>query len=85
MWVINTKRGSEFLCGLHKYTEEGQTYKIPCSMKCGDKVKLTVRGEGRDACIFLTEINAFGILAPGSCQRKFGTYFSPRQCKANRL
>ena len=69
MWVVNTKTGSEYLCGLLKignvYTVEGQTYKIPCSMKCGDEVKVNVRGEGRQACIHLIEINAFGISAPG--------------------
>ena len=68
VWVVNTKTGSEYLCGLLKtgnvYTIEGQTYKIPCCMKCGDEVKLTVRGEGREVCIYLREINAFGISAP---------------------
>ena len=69
VWVVNTKTGSEYLCGLLKtgnvYTVEGQTYKIPCSMKCGDEVKVTVRGKSREACIYLREINAFGISEPG--------------------
>ena len=71
VWVRNSKRGSEYLCGLHKFTVEGRIYKVPCKMECGDEVILAIRGEGREACIFLKEINAFGILAPGSCRRKF--------------
>ena len=70
VWILNSKRGSKSLCGLLKtgyvYTLEGQTYKIPCSMECGDEVKLTVWGAGREACIYLTEISAFGLFAPGS-------------------
>ena len=69
VWVVNSKRGSEHLCGQLRtgtvYTLEGQTYRIPCGMKCGDEVKLTLLGEDRTACIFLNEISVFGLLATG--------------------
>ena len=67
--VFNTKTDKEHLCGKlttrDGVTIQDQTYKIPCSMECGDEVKLTVRKETEHACIHLKEIKVFGFLAPG--------------------
>ena len=73
--VINTATNTESLCGVLKvrnvYTVEGQTYKIPCDLKCGDEVKLTVRHDkSRDwlqACIHMREIRAFQIAGIVKC------------------
>ena len=67
--VVNTKTEKVYPCG-KLTTREGesiqeQTYKIPCSMECGDEVKLTVQKETEHACIHLKEIKVFGFLAPG--------------------
>ena len=67
VFVVNTNTGTKSLCGVLKSrtdsTIEGQTYRIPCNLKCGDEVKLTVRHDrGKysvDACIHMKEINAF--------------------------
>ena len=67
VFVVSTKTGTESLCGVLKISDvmtiEGQTYRIPCDLKCGDEVKLTVRhvnGEyGKGACIHMKEIKAF--------------------------
>ena len=65
--VLNTEKGTESRCGVLKerdvLTIEGQTYRIPCNLKCGDEVKLTVRHDSgkysNDACIRMREIEAF--------------------------
>ena len=70
--VVNTDINKESLCGILKIRSEqsvhGQTYKIPCDMKCGDEVKLTVyHGTGKydyAACIHMKEIMAY--ISPGS-------------------
>ena len=67
VFVVNTKTGTESLCGVLKmrevWTVEGQTYKISCDLKCGNEVKLTVRhnsGEYNNlACIHMSEIKAY--------------------------
>ena len=67
VFVLNTKTGTESLCGVLKVSDvqtiEGQTYRIPCDLKCGDEVKLTVRHDmgkyDRAACIHMTEILAY--------------------------
>ena len=67
VFVVNTKTGTESLCGVLKVSDvltiEGQTYRIPCDLKCGDEVKLTVRHDGgkygKGACIHMKEIKAF--------------------------
>ena len=65
--VINTETGAESLCGVLKVTDvmtiEGQTYRIPCDLKCGDEVKVTLRHDKdkyrHEACIHMNEISAF--------------------------
>ena len=65
--VVNTKTGTKGLCGVLKVSDvltiEGQTYRIPCDLKCGDEVKLTVRHDKEkyhiNACIHMREIVAF--------------------------
>ena len=66
VFVVNTKTGTESLCGVLKVSDvmtiEGQTYRIPCDLKCGDEVKLTVRHDSKyekDACIHMKEITTF--------------------------
>ena len=67
VFVVNTKTGTESLCGVLKVSDvltiEGQTYRIPCDLKCGDEVKLTIRHDKDkyhiDACIHMREIKAF--------------------------
>ena len=65
--AVDSKTGTESLCGVIKVSDvltiEGQTYRIPCDLKCGDEVKLTVRHDmgkyDRAACIHMTEIIVF--------------------------
>ena len=63
IFVVNTKTGTESLCGVLKVSDvltiEGQTYRIPCDLKCGDEVKLTLRHESKPVCIHIWEIMAF--------------------------
>ena len=67
VFVVNTNTGTESLCGILKastdLTIEGQTYRIPCNLKCGDEVRLTVRHDRGtydiEACIHMIEIKAF--------------------------
>ena len=69
--VINARSGAESLCGvlnvINDYSLEGQTYRIPCDVKCGDEVKLTLRhniGEyDKNGCIQMREITAYGGLS----------------------
>ena len=69
VFVVNTNTGTESLCGILKastdLTIEGQTYRIPCNLKCGDEVKLTVRHDNgkydNPACIHMIEIVAYHI------------------------
>ena len=69
--IVNTDTNEESLCGMLKMRSEesvhGQTYKIPCDMKCGDEVKLTVyHGTGdyeNAASIHMAEITAY--IMPG--------------------
>jgi hypothetical protein len=61
--VVNSKTGSEKLCGVLKvrsvWTIEGQTYRIACGLKCGDEIKLTVQQEKNNpVCIHMREITA---------------------------
>ena len=65
--VVSTEKGTESLCGVLKVgdalTMEGQTYRIPCNLKCGDEVKLTLRHDSGKyamlACIHMMEITLF--------------------------
>ena len=63
VFVVNTKTGTESLCGVLKVSDvltiDGQTYRIPCDLKCGDEVKLTLRHESQPVCIHTWEIMAF--------------------------
>ena len=69
--VLDAKTGTESLCGVLKVsnikTIEGQTYRIPCDLKCGDEVKLTVQHKQEDywkkACIHMNEITAYELAA----------------------
>ena len=69
--VVNNGERTESLCGVLKVrdvrTIEGQTYRIPCNLKCGDEVKLTVRhdrnsGYDINACIHMSQITAYSGL-----------------------
>ena len=68
VFVVNREKDTESLCGVLKVSDdltiEGQTYRIPCELKCGDEVKLTLRHDkGRyhvKACIHMREIISFG-------------------------
>ena len=68
VFVANTDEGTENLCGVLKVspvmTIEGQTYHIPCHLKCGNEVKVTLRhDEGLYwliAMIHMKEIMAYG-------------------------
>ena len=65
--VVNAGKRTESLCGVLKVgdalTMEGQTYRIPCNLKCGDEVKLTLRHDSGKyamlACIHMMEITLF--------------------------
>ena len=67
VFAVNTDTGTESRCGVLKVSDilmiEGQTYRIPCDLKCGDEVKLAVRHDRgtykRAACIHMTEIEIF--------------------------
>ena len=69
VFVVNRETGVESLCGVLKvnpvWTIEGQTYRFPCNLKCGDEVKVTVlhrRGNYDDvATIHMKEITVFGV------------------------
>ena len=75
VFVVDTKTGTESLCGIltirEDWTIKGQTYRIPCDLKCGDEVKLTVVHEKNTkydvpACIHMLEIMAY---SQGLCFR----------------
>ena len=65
--VVNSWKGIESVCGVLKVrkgdTISKQTYSIPCDLKCGDEVKLTLRHDTKqydyNACIHMREIMAF--------------------------
>ena len=63
--IVNTYTGEESLCGIlsvkDQWSVKGQTYKIPCQLKCGNEVKLTVhrKSGSAEACIHMEEILAF--------------------------
>ena len=67
VFVVNNDSQNESLCGILRIRDvegiEGQTYDIPCDMKCGNEVKLSVyHGTGkykRSACITMAEIMAY--------------------------
>ena len=67
VFVVDTETGSENLCGIletkEDWTIEGQTYRIPCDLKSGDEVKLTViharTTYSLPACIHMLEIMAY--------------------------
>ena len=67
VFVVTTAKGTDNRCGVLKvrdiYTIEGQTYKIPCDLKCGDEVKVTLQHrQGTDqkmACLNIREITAY--------------------------
>ena len=75
VFVVNTDTGIDNLCGVLKissdYTIEGQTYKIPCHLKCGNEVKLTLRHDRGSnsvgAVIHMREIMAFGAGMSTKC------------------
>ena len=68
VFVVNTDTGIDNLCEVLKIssvmTIEGQTYTIPCHLKCGNEVKLTLRHDRGSythwAAIHMKEIMAFG-------------------------
>ena len=68
VFVVNTDEGTENLCGVLKVspvkTIEGQTYNIPCHLKCGNEVKVTLRHDKGhywiNAMIHMKEIMAYG-------------------------
>ena len=69
VFVVNTDEGTENLCGVLKVsgpvmTIEGQTYNIPCHLKCGNEVKVTLRHDkglySSIAIINMKEIMAYG-------------------------
>ena len=78
VFVADSDTGDESLCGVLKVSDvptiEGQTYRIPCDLKCGDEVKLTVRHDSGKydnvACIHMTEIKIFqrGMQLLGTAQ-----------------
>ena len=67
IFVVNTDTGIVNLCGVLKVgpvmTIEGQTYHIPCRMKCGNEVKVTLQHDrvfySGHAIIHMSEISAF--------------------------
>ena len=67
VFVVDSDTREESLCGVLKVSDvmtiEGQTYRIPCDLKCGDEVKLTVRHDNgkydNPACIHMKEIKAY--------------------------
>ena len=63
VFVVNTKTGSESLCGVLKvrniWTIEGQTYKIPCDLKCGDEVQHETENYNYNGRVHMRQINAF--------------------------
>ena len=67
IFVVNTDTDIVHLCGVLKVgpvmTIEGQTYHIPCQMRCGNEVKVTLQHDrgfySRDATIHMREISAF--------------------------
>ena len=78
VFVIDSRSGAESLCGvlnvIKKYSLEGQTYRIPCNVKCGDEVKLTLRHNrgaySKNGCIHMKEITAYaGLSKCCPCQR----------------
>ena len=87
VFVINTKTGTEHLCGVLKIrdvrTTEGQTYKINCDLKCGDEVKLKVRHDksqyGQEGCIHIKEITAFRVENKGNRKNHFITHQITRE------
>ena len=63
--VVNSITGEKEKCGeLHTtdiLTVEGQTYTIPCDMKCGDAIELSVHKNG--GCVHVKEVETFGYLS----------------------
>ena len=67
IFVVNTDTGIVHLCGVLKVgpvmTIEGQTYHIPCRMRCGNEVKVTLQHDrvfySGHAIIHMSEISAF--------------------------
>ncbi|KAL5253017.1 hypothetical protein ACHWQZ_G015691 [Mnemiopsis leidyi] len=66
VFVLDTKQHTEGLCGSielnNDWTQAGQTYRIPCDSKCGDKIELRVRHDeenyNKPGCIHIFEIEA---------------------------
>ena len=64
VFVVNSKTGTESLCGVlkisSKKTLKSQTYTIPCDQKCGDEIVLKVRHDKgkyeKPGCIHMREI-----------------------------
>ena len=58
--VVNSDTETQSLCGVLQVkmdgTLEAQTYRIPCNLKCGDKVRLD---QPNGNCIHMKEIMAF--------------------------
>ena len=64
--VENSDTGDRNLCGSlaisNDLTIEGQTYVIPCDLKCGNSILLEVNhgwGSSIEGCIHLREIQAY--------------------------
>jgi hypothetical protein len=76
VFVVNTATNTRNFCGVLKISDnttiEAQTYKIPCKLKCGDEVKLTLRHDSgeytHEGCIHIIEIKAYtGLLLLADC------------------
>ena len=70
--VMNSETESRLYCGRlstnSDLTVEGQTYRIPCALHCGNIILLEVnRGEGSgiEGCIHMNEIQAYSSGATG--------------------
>ena len=63
--IVDTNTWGQSLCGIlsikDHWSVKGQSYRIPCQLKCGNEVKLTVHRESGSvkACIHMKEILAF--------------------------
>ena len=74
IFVANTDTKIANLCGVLKVgpvkTIEGQTYHIPCHLKCGNEVKVTLQHDkgsySKGAAIHMSEISAFATGISGT-------------------
>ena len=73
--VLNSMEGTESVCGvLDRLSQENeeQRYTIPCDLKCGDEVKLTVQHDITyisKGCIRMREVQAYQSILEKSGER----------------